>query len=85
MNHIIETNKRVCKTCMVEHLRILVGKFNNKDKKFVDEHGMTWNGHTCGYCNRLRVRSAMARLNERKKAEKKASKLESSNGEGTSE
>ncbi len=55
----MESNKRVCKVCQVEKDRILVGKFNDKDKKYHDGDGLTWNGNTCGSCHKLEVKRRM--------------------------
>lgn len=70
----LEKNTRICKACLKPHLRILAGKWGeSKDKKWVDENGMTWNGNTCGWCNKLRVRNHMGQLDKKRRAEKYAS------------
>lgn len=65
------SNRRCCKICMSDHLRIYGGKWGNKFKQWRDEHGLLWNGNVCGLCNRIRVR-----LN-------KQNKLKEGNGEPT--
>lgn len=62
----MEQNKRVCKVCMREHMRIYSGKWNGKDKAWRDENGLIWNGKVCGVCNRVRVRDAMHKLREKR-------------------
>ena len=57
-----EADKRICKVCGVLKERILVGKYNNKDKKYVDLEGSCWNGRLCPLCNRLRMQSNMQKL-----------------------
>jgi len=52
----MEINKRVCKVCGKEKDRILVGKFNHKDKKYIDETGKSWNGSSCPGCHKELVR-----------------------------
>lgn len=63
----MQLNKRVCKVCMNEHLRIYSGKMG-KDSSWRDEHGLLWNGKTCGGCNRDRVRVAVAKSRNKKAA-----------------
>lgn len=55
----MESNKRICKVCQVEKDRILVGKFNDKDKKYHDGDGLTWNGNKCGKCHKEEVKRRM--------------------------
>lgn len=57
-----ERNKRQCKVCKEIKDRILQGKFNLKDKKWVDPEGGLWNGSVCPKCNRDRVRGLMKKL-----------------------
>lgn len=49
-------NRRPCKICFSEHLRIYGGKWGGKFKQWRDEHGLLWNGNVCGLCNRTRMR-----------------------------
>lgn len=62
----MQVPKRVCKVCMKEHARIYSGKMG-KDSCWRDEHGLIWNGKTCGACNRSRVRDAVAKSRQNKK------------------
>lgn len=57
-----ETNKRQCKICKDLKDRTLQGKFNEKDKKWVDPEGKLWNGSVCPPCNRDRVKNLMKKL-----------------------
>lgn len=45
-----ELNKRICKVCQELKDRITAGKFNHKDKKFVDADNKLWNGNVCPKC-----------------------------------
>ena len=51
----IETNVRKCKSCGEDKTRTLAGKYNLKDKKWVDEDGKLWNGSTCPKCHKDKV------------------------------
>lgn len=46
----MEENIRKCKSCGEMKKRILAGKFNEKDKKWVDESQKLWNGSICPVC-----------------------------------
>lgn len=60
--------KRVCKDCMNEHVRIYSGR-KGKNLFYRDEHGLLWNGRTCGGCNRVRVRGAVNKHRQKKLAQ----------------
>lgn len=55
----MEVNKRICKVCKELKDRILVGKFDDKNKKYHDETGKSWNGSTCPGCHVEQVRIKM--------------------------
>lgn len=55
----MESNKTICKVCNQLKDRISAGKFNEKDKKWIDESGKLWNGKVCGLCNIERVKNKM--------------------------
>lgn len=55
----IEINKRVCKICNKEKDHILVGKFDNRNKKYHDGTGKCWNGNVCPQCHVEQVRTKM--------------------------
>lgn len=57
-----ESNKRICKICQVLQDRITAGKFNHKDKKFVDANGKLWNGSVCPKCVVATSRERMRKL-----------------------
>ena len=59
----IEMNKRICKTCGLIKDRILVGKFDNRNKKYHDETGKTWNGNVCPKCHieQVRIKTKLSR------------------------
>lgn len=65
-----DADKRKCKRCGEEKLRIASGKFpNRKDKRWVDESRRQWMGNICGLCNVERSKEIMQKSrNARKKA-----------------
>ena len=54
-----EKNIRKCKICSFLRERTLVGKFDDVNKKYKDEFGLTWNGNVCGKCHRMRAKETM--------------------------
>lgn len=64
----IEINKRVCKVCGQLKDRILVGKFDNRNKKYIDESGRSWNGNCCGECHKESIRRRMQAMRVLKKS-----------------
>ena len=59
----MESNKRMCKNCSVLKDRISAGKFpNGRDKKWLDEDGLLWNGAVCGKCNKERAKQIMKKV-----------------------
>lgn len=58
----MEINKRKCKICLELKDRILVGKFDHKNKKYQDNTGKTWNGNVCPSCHKERVKNNMKKL-----------------------
>lgn len=58
----LESNKRTCKVCLLLKSRISDGKFNKRDKRWIDESGKLWNGSVCPICNKQRARENMKRL-----------------------
>lgn len=65
----MELSKRVCKKCMQIHVRAYSGK-RGKNSFWRDEHGLLWNGKTCGVCNRNRIRGAVEKHRLKKLASK---------------
>ena len=63
----METDIRVCKSCQKLRKRVFAGRYRGKDKRFVDENGLLWNGSVCGLCNIARVRNHMAKLRQERK------------------
>lgn len=55
----MESNVRLCKVCRQLKTRTEVGKYNIKDKKYVDENYKAWNGSTCPSCALEKVRNLM--------------------------
>jgi len=64
---VLEKNLCVCKVCVKLKQRNLAGRWHGKDKKYVDEMGLAWNGRTCGLCNLDRCRDSMARMRSKRK------------------
>jgi hypothetical protein len=55
----MESNLTECKECKQKKLRILVGKYPSKNKKYTDDTGKLWSGKLCPLCNHNRVLAAM--------------------------
>lgn len=55
----METNLRMCKKCRILKQRIEAGKFDAKNKMYVDELGKLWSGSYCPPCNKERCKLAM--------------------------
>lgn len=58
---------RTCKVCGKDKKRIYAGKYNYKDKKWVDETGKQWMGRTCPDCNVVRSKHTMRKTREKNK------------------
>lgn len=59
----MEENLRKCKDCGEIKKRILVGRFDDVNKKYHDENGKTWNGTRCPSCHvkQVRVKTKLTR------------------------
>lgn len=57
-----EQNITQCKICKEMKLRIFVGKFDHKNKKWSDESGKLWSGKICPSCNVERSKFNMRKL-----------------------
>lgn len=58
-----ESNLRQCKQCLTTKKRTLAGKYpDNKNVKWVDEHGRQWNGKLCPECNAQRAKLTMRKI-----------------------
>ncbi len=56
-----------CVQCGETKIRYLAGKYpDNKNKKWVDENGLEWSGHTCSICHREKSanRKRLKKLNK---------------------
>lgn len=63
----MEADKKQCKQCGQIKLRILAGRFPNlRNKKYEDEDGLLWNGHTCGRCHQEKMKLNMKSKRVRK-------------------
>lgn len=58
---------RTCKVCNQNKKRIYNGKFNFKDKRWVDENGKQWMGRTCPDCNVTRSKATMKGYRDKNK------------------
>jgi len=54
-----EENVTICKLCGLLKRRILIGKFDDKNKKWADESGKLWNGKLCPQCQVIRSKENM--------------------------
>ena len=61
----IEVNLKICKLCNKLKKRILIGKFDDRNKKYEDNDGLTWNGHVCGKCHQEKVKNYMRKVREK--------------------
>lgn len=61
-----------CRKCGQIKTRILKGKFDDKNKKYVDEKDRLWNGRTCPDCHGDNVRERMAKLRLMRKSEEQS-------------
>lgn len=55
----VETSKIRCKVCGDDKTRYLNGKWDGVNKKWVDEAGKAWNGHTCPKCHKDKCKEVM--------------------------
>lgn len=51
-----------CKICKLLKKRILVGQYQNGNKKWSDENGKLWSGFYCPECNIERSNKTMKKL-----------------------
>jgi hypothetical protein len=54
-----ETNLTTCKKCQQNKIRIFIGKFPSKSRKYQDESGALWCGNICPPCNKERLKEVM--------------------------
>lgn len=54
-----EKNLTKCKDCGQLKYRILLGKFDEYNKKWSDESGKLWNGKRCPTCHRTKIQQQM--------------------------
>lgn len=66
----IEANERKCKVCGETKARILIGRYDDSNKKYVDLTGKVWNGSCCPACHVKTVKEKMKALREKKAQEK---------------
>lgn len=65
----MEENLRACKVCQQLKQRILVGKFDTKNKRYHDESGKTWSGSVCPACHQERMKNNMKALRVKRQNE----------------
>jgi hypothetical protein len=63
-----ESDISTCRLCEKIKVRKFIGKFDDKNKKYVDDSGRLWNGRTCPQCQVDRSRNNMKRLRRYGKA-----------------
>jgi len=64
-----ETNLATCKLCQVIKTRTQDGMFDDRNKRWVDEHNRMWNGRTCPDCQALKAKSNMRKLRKKDRDE----------------
>jgi hypothetical protein len=62
-----ELDLAYCKVCQHKKMRIQVGKYDDRNKRFLDETGKAWNGRVCPQCHRDR-QAALKRIQRAKPA-----------------
>lgn len=55
----MESDKRKCNICQQDKTRILIGKFDDKNKRYNDESGKAWRGSVCPDCHREDIKRRM--------------------------
>lgn len=61
-SEVTEQDTKMCKICNQMKKRILAGKFDYKNKKWVDETGKLWNGRICPSCQNNSAKINMQKL-----------------------
>lgn len=59
-----DVDKKHCKICREMKTRILSGKYDSNNKKWVDETGSAWNGRVCPKCHKNKIKSNMRKLRD---------------------
>ena len=54
-----EIDRVTCKKCGHKKLRIAAGKYDKRNKRYVDNHGSHWNGRLCPTCHNKRIKENM--------------------------
>ena len=54
-----EINLCTCRNCQKIKIRQQDGKYNGKDKRWIDQNGRKWNGRKCPECQAETMRSRM--------------------------
>jgi formate-dependent nitrite reductase cytochrome c552 subunit len=62
-----EVNSVVCRKCYKKRFRISDGKYDAKNKRWVDEKGQHWNGRKCPKCHAKKQKQDLAARRARKK------------------
>jgi hypothetical protein len=62
-----ESDLSSCRLCEKIKVRKLVGKFDDKNKKYIDETGILWSGRICPACHKDRVKFRMRKLRATRK------------------
>lgn len=67
-----ESNMVKCKVCAEIKRRILVGKYDAKNKRWENELGQMWNGLVCPPCHKgnMREREKQRRLRDKRRYER---------------
>lgn len=54
-----ETNVSVCKVCQNLVMKITDFKYDEKNFRYVDQHGKFWNGKVCPPCHKKHMQKRM--------------------------
>jgi hypothetical protein len=57
-----ENDLSTCRVCDKIKPRRFVGKFDDRNKKYVDADGKLWSGRICPQCHKDRAKNNMRRL-----------------------
>lgn len=57
-----DVDKKHCKICGEMKVRILKGRYDSNNKKWIDETGSAWNGRVCPKCHKNKIKKNMRKL-----------------------
>jgi len=57
-----ESDLSTCKACGKIKVRKFIGKFDDRNKKYIDSNGCLWNGRRCPDCQRDKAKFNMKKV-----------------------